>query len=663
MQYIKSLCFIISFLLISGFTFADSPEKLCTITGIVSDSITGEGLPYASLQLYATDNEMLQGVLTDNEGGFSFASVKPGSYSLVASYMGYNTCRKSIRLNDKRTNIEFLLQPKSLSLETYEVTAEKNLVETTIEKTTINVAKNITAIQGTAREVMATLPSVDIDIDGNINYRGSDKVTVLINGKRSELTKTLDQIPAGQIEKVEMINNPSAKYEADGMSGIINIILKTNHGKNSKTTLMLNVGLPETFGGNAGFSQFREKSSLYVSGGYHHKTKFQTKEHLRSNYGMPDGLNYYQFDRMDDNINNAIFTSSYIYNLSGKQQIGFSITGSKQFNHANRAINYQTLFPNGDVESASNKAISLSLDNYNLESDIHYNLVFDNENHNLTVKAHYSLLDQIQKMENKHYLNEYDEPALQNTSLNQNNSIYDVSLDYSHPVTENFLFETGYSNNTRDLLNNFISESYNYDSGLWYDDPDLNNMFCFFQQINALYAEFSGNRKRFVFQGGVRAEYVKTSQNAIDTDRYIDLFPSATISAKIAKLHTIYAAFTSRINRPTIKMLNPYTDEYADIMNQHRGNPELKPEYVNSYEAGHRFAGKKITVAVSLYYRDISNAISRVKSASNDSALYVTFMNLSKAKMPGAEATISFNPYKWWNLNAGANIFNTTLVG
>lgn len=663
MHHIKSLCFFIAFIIVSGYTFADSPAKLCTISGIVSDSISREGLPYAAVQLYSSNDEVVKGAMTDIDGNYTIEGIMAGTYRAVASYMGYVQSEKVIRVSEKKTIADFRLESKSLSLDTYELTAEKSLTENTIEKTTVNVTKNLTLSEGSATDVMTTLPSVDIDIDGNLNYRGNDKVTVLLNGQRSELTMVLDQIPASQIEKVEIINNPSAKYEADGMSGIINIVLKTGNQQKNKTTFQLNAGLPETFGGNIGFTQIREKSSFFVSGGYQHKTKFQTKEHLRRNYEAPDGFNYYQFDRMDDNLNNAIFTTSYNYNINKRQQIGISLTGSKKFNHADRSINYQTQYQHGGVESGSTKEIDISLDNNNLESDIHYRLGFAKEGQELRAKVHYSLLDQLQQMDNRHYTSSNDEPALQNTALEQYNITYNASLDYIHPLKENLKFETGYNLNVRDLSNDFSSESFDYDESLWTEDLELNNQFHYMQQVNALYTNLTGKWNRFSFQAGLRAEYVKTAQNDVEKDKYLDIFPSANISLKTDKKNSFYSAYTRRINRPTIKMLNPYTDEYADIMNQHRGNPELMPEYVNSFELGHRYTGKKVSGSVALFYRDINQAISRVKSASNDSALYVTFMNLDKARMPGAEISVSYHPVKWWNMNIGGNIFNTTLVG
>jgi outer membrane cobalamin receptor len=648
---------------VSIVAFGESPSGKYKLYGCVRDSITMTGLPYASVQLLNTNNKVIKGVMTDIEGNYIIDEIKEDRYKLVASYMGYLQSEKTILINGKETKTDFQLQPKTISLEAYELTAEKRLMVTSVEKTTINVAKNLTLTEGSAINVMTSLPSVDIDIDGNLSYRGSDKVTVLINGQRSELTKILDQIPAHQIEKVEIINNPSAKHEADGMSGIINIVMKSGRNKKNSTTIQLNAGLAETYGGNIGFNQVRDKSAFYISGGYQRKTKFQTKEHLRSNYEAPEGLNYYQFDRMDDVLNNAILSTSYNYFINKNQQVGVTLTGSKKFNQADRDIQYQTLYTDNSIDSESTKEINISLDNNNLDSEIQYNIEFSEEGHSLAASAHISFLDQQKNMENRHFLLENINPSLQNTTLEQDNFTSSFSVDYKLPAMSKIMIEAGYNFNTRDLSNVFSSISYNYDNNSWENDTDLENHFFYFQQINALYADLSGKWKRFSIIGGLRAEYVRTAQNGIDTDKYLDIFPSVNVSTTINQNNTIYAAFTRRINRPDIKMLNPYTDEYADIMNQHRGNPELQPEYVNSFEIGHHHTGKKLSGTIAIYYRNISQAISRVKTASNDSALVVTFINLEKARMPGVDLAASYSPYKWWNINAGVSIFNTTLIG
>jgi outer membrane receptor protein involved in Fe transport len=633
------------------------------ISGMVKDSITGEGLPFASVQIISINNSgLIKGAITDFEGNYSIKDILPGKYSLTASYMGYHESKIIVDIHQKKEKYNFLLSQNSISLSEVEISTEKNLIEKSINKTTININKNTTLSGGTGTDVMQTMPSVDIDIDGNINYRGSDKVIILINGEKSELVKSLDQLPADQIEKVELINNPSAKYEAEGMSGIINIVLKTGEVEKNKTTLMINTGYPETIGGNIGYSGMTGKTRFNVKGGMKHNTKFQTKEHLRENYENANAFDYHQYDRQDEALNSAFINSNIEYAISKKQRIGVSLIGSKKFNNASRQIKYETLNKLGKTETKSIKDININLDNYTIDGNLNYKYSFG-KGRNLSSKIHYSFFDQLQEMNNEYYsaLTNINS-QLQNTFSKQINKQTNFSLNYLHPFNDSIKFETGYNYDVKDLMNDFNSESYT-SLGEWINDMALANKFNYKQLIHAIYLDFNAQLKYFTLQAGLRSEFTENTQNNTNTEEYIDYFPSVNISRKLNPHFTIFAAYNRRINRPTIKMLNPFSDEYADILNMHNGNPDLNPEYVNSVEIGNRFIFNNFSGFGSIYYRNIDQAISRIKSASNDSAMFVTFMNLDKAKLTGVEISFTYRPFEWWSINSSNNLFYTNLTG
>jgi len=662
----KTLFFTIFFsILIIGELFSDPLPIKCEINGVVKDSLSNEGIPFAAVQLfYENDSVLLKGVLTDLNGNYLLDKIVPGKYKLVVSFMGYNQKEKLVDIQAEKESCDFFLQQKNYSLSEVEITANRDIFEKNIEKTTVNITKNKTLTGGTAIDVLQTLPSVDIDIDGNINYRGSDKVIILVNGEKSEIVKSLDQISANQIEKVELINNPSAKYEAEGMSGIINIVLKSGNRKENKTTVMLNGGYPETFGGNIGYSKFSDKITFFANGSFNHKTKFQTKEHLRENYENPIGLNFYQFDREDKNLNSAFLNTNIEYLISKKQRVGLSVIGSKNFNSATRKIDYETLSKTGNIELESLKDIDIDLDNYTVDGNLNYRYVFKKSKQFLKANLHYSLFDQMQQMNNQFYEELTTvQPSLQNTYSSQLNKKLDFSLDYSHPINDSILLGFGGDFTSNDYLNDFDADNYNYTSQEWVEDTALVNNYNFIQQISSLYFDANIKTKFIEIQAGLRAEQTNNSQNNKNKHEYFDLFPSLNLSHELNNHFTFFGGYNRRINRPTIKMLNPFTAEYADVLNMHRGNPNLKPEYVNSYEVGSRFLFKKFSGFGSFYLRDINHAISRVKSASNDSALFVTYLNLQKAKLLGGEVAISYKPNKWWSINLGANVFYTSLKG
>jgi outer membrane receptor protein involved in Fe transport len=658
----KTILFVV-LVWISRNLFASEISK-CEISGLVIDNSSIEGLPFASVQLMSmSDTAFKKGAITDINGTYIIPDVPFGAYKLLASYMGYNQEEVTVEISERRKKVNIALAKKSFSLSEVEVSTEKMLVEQSIEKTTLNVSKNATITGGTAIDAMQTLPSVDFDINGQIQYRGSDKVTLLLNGKKSELVKSLDQIPADQIEKIEIINNPSAKYDAEGMSGIINIVMKSGKEGKHKTTVMMYAGLPKTYGGNLGYSGISRKNSFYVNGGYSHKTKFQTKEHLRENYEDPDAPDYYQYDRQDEILNDIQLNARYDYSITDNQQIGLSLVGSKKFNTAERNIQYTTQ-NNGQTLFDSYKEIDISLDNYSVDGDLDYLYEFRKKGQVLNANFHYTILDQLHEMDNifySEYSNEIKE--LQNTDSRQFNKEAVFSFDYSHPVNDSLLFETGYQLSGKDLFNDFTSESFNTVSEIWENDTALANKFHYLQNINAVYININAKLKYVEVRAGLRGEFTSNEQIETKKDNYSNLFPSITVSKSLSDHFNLFIAYNRRINRPTIKMLNPYTNEYADILNMHIGNPNLKPEYVNSFETGTRFILEKISGSGSVYYRNIDQAISRVKSATNDSALLVTFMNLDNAKLLGGEITLSHKAFKWWRINASGNVFYTSLIG
>jgi len=643
-----------------------SEKSFGQISGLISDESTGEGLPYATLLLTSSsDSSFSKGLVSNLKGAFTMEKLAYGNYIIEASFMGYEKQFINMDLDSRKMKINIQLTKKEFSFSEVEVNAEKELKEESIEKTIINVSKNLTLTGGNAMDVIQTLPSVDVDINGNIQYRGSNRVTILLNGKPSELVKSLEQIPADQIEKVEIINNPSAKYEADGMSGIINIIMKSTNDEIANTSLNIYFGTPETFGGSLGYFKQFNKTKVYLSGSGNHKTQFQTKEHWRYNYEDLEASDYYQYDRQDQNLNNFMINAGMDYELNPKQQIGIALIGSGKLNSADRSINYQSWDKEGTILYNSNKDIEISLDNYVIDGNLDYHFQV-NKTQKLDANLHYNYMAQSQEMSFGFYPKVASSPLehdYQNTYSDQLNQTGDLSLDYSWDISDSSIFESGYYISHEDLLNDFRSESYDFSEENWQADTALDNQFHYLQNIHAAYINYESQLRYFNLQIGLRGEYTTTNQFVKAKEEYFDLFPSVRLSKKLDEHFKLFTSYNRRINRPILKMINPYTNEYADILNMHIGNPDLKPEYVNSFEVGSQFSSNKSSAKVSAYYRHIDQAISRVKYATNDSALLVTFMNLDQAQLFGGELTYSLKAIKGWQINANANIFFTTLIG
>lgn len=648
-----------------AFTCFGQKQKL---EGFVLDSITKQGLPYASVSVYQIgDTSIVTGAITDIEGKYEIKGLDKVKYRLVSSYMGYNSATKIIDVNSATEIVDFKLTPNMLTLSEVEIAGEKNLVESNLERINVNVSKDLSIKGGSGIDALQTVPSVDVDVDGNIRYRGSDKVIILINGEKSELVKSLDQIPADRIEKIEIINNPSAKYDAEGMSGIINIVLKKADKGINNSTFQLFAGYSPVYGGNIGYSGGSEKLFFTIGAGYSHKSKFQTKEHFRSNYENPDANDFYQFDRRDENNNSILLNTNVEYRFNQKHKLNLSVIGSSLLYNAKQTINYETLGQESILINEAKKDVDILLDNYSFDATLNYGFEFNEKGHGMSAGVYYNLFWSDSKMHNEYFETlTVEEPEVQNTVLEQSNSKIGVNVDYRLPISDSVLFEAGYNYDKKDLLNDFNSNVFfdylNYSSG-WVANNDLGHSFNYVQNINAAYISLNALFPKFRILAGLRTEYTGIFQSDQNSRDYFDYFPSASVIYQKGEKIKPYFSYNRRINRPSISMLNPYTEEYVDLLNLHKGNPDLMPEYVNSIETGAKFISEKLSFTPAVYYRHINNAISRIKYAENDSALVVTYMNLENADMIGAELNAYVKPVKWWNLNFSVNAFNTSLNG
>jgi len=580
------------------------------------------------------------------------------------SYSGYREKWLQLLVSEQDIVLEINLVPIAVDQAAVEIVAQQQVVERSIEKTTINVEQNITSSGGTALDVLLNIQSIDVDEDGKISYRGSNKVLVLINGNTSVLSENLSQISADQIAKVELINNPSAKYEAEGVSGIINIVLKSNTKKSKKTTFKISGGYPENAAVALSFFNAKDKWVYNVGGNYSFLTRFQTKEHLRSNYENAFIDDFYQFDRQDEMLHTAVISSGAEYSLKKNQKIGADFLVSGKLNQADRNIDYQTLTSDDLLVYKAEKPIDINQKNYSLSSHAFYAQDFESRRLKFRADISANFLKGETAMENQtydalHVLN----PVAQNTVSYQTNKELEGKLAFSKVLRDSFELDFGGSFDLLDLTNDFQVEDFNYITQIWDYNSSLSQQFNFRQQIGSAYIDLNKKFKKTEMIAGIRFEHTSSFKDSFASHSYFDWFPSLNLSQKLSKKFILVVAASRRISRPTIKMLNPFSDEYADITNMHVGNPQLKPEYILSGELGLRFVSEKLTTMLSGYYRDINDAISRVKFASNDSALTVTFTNLSRAQMLGAEWVGELSLTKWLKFNYSFNLFNTRILG
>lgn len=671
---------ILFVLLTSIQTFADGSKKLNNgvIKGVVADKLTNQPLAYSSIRLYTKSQKFIKGVITNDKGSFEIKNIEWGEYYALINFIGYKPQKLEVKIS--KTNPEYKLsielEENTVGLDQINVIAEKKQMQSSVKKRVFNVGKNVTVEGGNTLDALQSIPAVNVDINGTISYRGSDNVMILIDGEQTALigkgnNKGLEQIPSNMIDKIELISNPSAKYDAEGMSGIINIKLKKSEKKGTNTGFTLTAGLDEVLNASVLHSRTNKKMNLSLNMGINHKNFFQTKEHFRDNFGNPSANNYYNFDdmQMDKNFGNV--NTSLGIKTGKKSNLKLSAMFNQEKSSADRHIDYQILQKNGDVENTFYKNIDSKVSGSNFNGSAIFNKKF-NKKRSVKIYSSYSYARKETDMDNYRYQSTSDiKPDKQNTNAKYSNDLLKYGFDFKNRINSNSLIEAGYKGSWQNVENDFSSQSFDYALSKWSNNNELDNLFKHEEKINAVYTNFSGKLVGLNIDAGLRYEYSVVNVNSINKDEYSSLFPVITISKKLGKA-TLFAGYNKRINRPKLKMLNPYSEEYSDDWNTHTGNPYLKHELVHSIETGSMFKTKGANITATLYYRNIESAINRVKSAINvtpeqnplkniDNASIVTYVNTDKANLIGSEFTGSFTPFRFLDITSGVNIYYTIL--
>lgn len=665
----KKIILIFLLILINGQIFPQ--DKKGIIKGSIYDKESKQPLESAALQVYKdTGDVLVNGALSDKNGFFEINGFSAGIYKLKISYIGYKTIIITNIIIEKGKK-EFdagIIQLELNNNETKEivVTAEALIVENTLDKKVYNAEKNPMNETGSALELLQSIPSITVDADGKLSLRGSSNVQILVDGKvptGKDISDILDQLPANKIDKIEVINNPTAKYDAEGTSGIINIITKKGEAIGYSGNMNLNAGTLDKYNATVGLSYSTKKISLF--GGY--SGKFMTMEATGSNnldylstsspFGsVTQGSNRRNQNRthignigMDYFIDKAnIFSLTSIYNYRWRKRVDNILINS--FDQENILVN------------ASNEYYTDEDKSNNFEISSGYKHKFDKPMEELTTGFTYSgswnedVLN-LRNLSGSDLIN-------QNNYRNDNFNTITGQMDYVHPFNENSHYETGLKYNNRKINSGFWNETADI-NGNWKRDGLNDNSFLYKENIVSAYGMYINKIKNFKIQAGLRAEQsLIISEQAIGSveyeNNYLAFFPSASISQKLSATNELQLSYVRRINRPSYRSLNPFI-EYFDLQNISKGNPYLKPEYVNSIELGYIKYFASSSFSTSVFYRDTKNVINRVTTATDSGFTYTTYENLSNSKSYGAELIYAGDITKWWNINANGSYFRTVL--
>lgn len=682
MKKLKSVLTIL--LLITQFlSFAQGKPQVARIkiTGKVIEKISKQPLEYTTITfLTPNSTKSVAGGITNPKGEFDI-NVTPGIYDIKVEFISFKPIVIKQKDLQKSTNLgEIALEEDASQLNEVVVRAEKSSVEIKLDKKVYNVGQDMMVKGGTVSDVLDNVPSVSVDTEGNVSLRGSDNIRILIDGRPSyavNIAEALKQLPADAIDKVEVITNPSARYDAEGGSGLINIILKKGKNQGFNGTLIASTGIPETYGVTANVNYKTEKLNYFTTLGYNHRTN-EGGGKTNSEYFNADGSAKNFLDEKRD-------TKRTRDGFNGRAGVEWTVAPNTFWTNA---INYQKdNGENNDLINYTNfdAAHNFTGSSYRLGTgknggeDVEFtsNLIknFNDKGHKLTIDASIARnSDDTQSIITGTNTN--------NTSNNQVQKQAQIQADYVLPTGEGSQFEAGYKGSFGDLNN----EYYVLDQ-LGARVDKFSNTLEYKENINALYTQYGFKKNKFSYLFGLRWEDTNIEVNLLDTNafntkKYNNFFPSAFISYEISDQSNLTTSYSKRLSRPRGRFMDPSVN-YASNVNIFQGNPDLDPSLTNKFDFGYIKRWSKITFNTSAYFEDTKDVFSFVRSPNGDiltpdgkvvtpkpgeviegiPVILSRPINLGKEQKFGFEFTLNYSPFKIWKLNSNFNFFNVKTTG
>ena len=649
--------------------FSQKPQNIqISIIGNIVDSKTNEPLEYATVVLNNQKTKQLSGGITDEKGNFNI-KVNPGIYDISFEFISF----KTIKLPNKTINssINFgtiKLSEDSDKLDEIVIIAEKSTVEIRLDKRIYNVGKDMTVKGGSASDVLDNVPSVDVDVEGNVSLRGNENVRILIDGKPSALvglsgTDALRQLPADAIERVEVVTSPSARYDAEGTAGILNIILRKGVAKGFNGSMNATVGDPKQYRIASNVNYRTKKVNFFTNLGYRNSSgpgKYLTNltifenesinslriedrdfERNRNGYNINLGLEYFLSDK-------SSITGTYFYRDSDNQNLS---TNNISVFDINNVLEFSDVRVQNEDEIDKTSQISLNYTNN-----------INNSGHKLTIDIQHSDSEEIEAA-----LIE-DSLALENniTSEKSNNTL--IQTDYVLPIGESMQFELGYRGDFQDLNSNFLVNR----------TPELDfnpsNNLIFKQNVNAIYSQFGSKINKFSYLLGLRTEITDVKVRLTNTNEnfdynYSELFPTVNFGFERTENQSFTLGYSRRLRRPRYWYLNPFESRNSQNI-IYKGNPGLIPTFTNSFDLGFLQKIGKLTLNSSIYYQHSINAIQRVSrdeirllDGVNQVITIREPINLASEDRYGFELTANYNPSKKVRFSGSFNVFQQESKG
>ncbi|NVK52668.1 MAG: TonB-dependent receptor [Flavobacteriaceae bacterium] len=656
---------------ILSYSFAFAQKTSYNITGKVIDKTSKEPLEYATIVLKNTKTNKISGGVTNSKGNFNVIAAK-GVYDISIEFISFKTIHYKNRTIDKDLKLGTItLSEDAAVLDEVEIIAEKTTVDIRLDKKIYNVGKDMTVKGGSISDVLDNVPSVSVDVEGNVSLRGNENVRILIDGKPSSLVgldgaSALRQLPAEAIERVEVITSPSARYDAEGTAGILNIILRKGKITGFNGSINASAGNPTQYGVSANINYRTKKYNVFTNTGYNYRNgpgnsfndvtyfdnnrnitgflkEVRKNNRLREGYNSSFGIEYY----LSQN-------SSILGNVVIRKSDGENTTANNvDFFDANKTI----------IDNRVRNENELS-DSKSIQYSINYTNRLNDSGKKLTIDLQYSKSDQDENgtiFQNNIFIED---------NITLRNSVRKLlQIDYVFPKEDGSQIELGYK---ADL--DKTNSDYKNNPAIPYSNPKLDpsNNLDFEQNIYALYSQYGKKINRFSYLLGLRAELTEQNINLLTTNEvynksYAQLFPTVNLGYELSESTSFTLGYSKRLRRPRSWFLNPFESRSSET-NIFKGNVDLDPTFTNSFDVGYLKKWDKVTLNSSVYYRHSTGIYQFISQERGDFVNGVPVIvrspiNLSSEDSYGFEFNTSYRVSRKVNFSGSFNFFGFETVG
>ncbi|QNM87047.1 TonB-dependent receptor [Polaribacter pectinis] len=666
----KKITILICCLFSATFLFAQRPSNAAniSITGKIVDAKTNQPLEYATVVLKNTKTAKISGGITDEKGNFNIQTPK-GTYEISVEFISFKTKKFPVEEITANKNFGVIkLSEDTNNLDEIVVIAEKSTVDIRLDKKIYNVGKDMTVKGGTASDVLDNVPSVDVDAEGTVSLRGSENVRILIDGKPSALvglsgTDALRQLPSDAIERIEVITSPSARYDAEGTAGILNIILRKGKATGFNGSVNVTVGDPKNYQGAVNLNLRSEKINLFSNFGYSDRggpgTYNSDITYLTG--GIIDST---RIENRDNNRNRKGFNANIglEYFLNKKSSITGTIFVRDSDGLDTSVNNISSFDPSGNNLYNSTRIQDESEVDQTLQFSLNYVNNIDDKGQKLTLDF-------------QHSASKEDEEAIITDINPETNTTNELSIDnliqadYVLPIGKESQFEAGYRGSFQDLTSDYLVIAPNLDPS---NNPSNNLEFT--QNVNAFYTQFGSKIDKFSYLFGLRAEITDLDIKLLNTaesftKKYTDFFPTVNFGYELSDKQSFTLGYSKRLRRPRSRYLNPFENRASETIIS-KGNVDLDPTYTNSFDLGYLNRWGKLTLNSSIYYQHSTNNITRVNSqevriinGKETNVLVRQPINLASEDRAGFEFTANYNASKKVRFSGSFNFFQFETKG